>query len=179
MMKYCPKCAHSLETKSLDGHERLVCPACGFVFYRNPAPATAALIFLGDRVVMVKRKYDPRKGLWTLPSGFIEHLESPEACLLREVKEETNLDVDIAGLFGVYSGNDDPRTPVVLIVYHTKFKGGDLKAGDDAVEIATFGLEDLPPVAFRAHNQILEDYRKSLPEEPLPGSVLQEDDDNW
>ena len=176
-MKFCPKCAHALETRNLDGHERLVCPSCGFVFYRNPAPATAALIIRDGKVVMVKRKYDPRKGLWTLPSGFIEHLESPEACLLREVKEETNLDVDIAGLFGVYSGNDDPRTPVVLIVYLTRTKGGELVAGDDAVEIATFGLEDLPPIAFRAHTQILEDYRKSLLQDPPLGSVLQDEQD--
>ena len=176
-MKFCPKCAHALETRNLDGHERLVCPSCGFVFYRNPAPATAALIIRDGKVVMVKRKYDPRKGLWTLPSGFIEHLESHEACLLREVKEETNLDVDIAGLFGVYSGNDDPRTPVVLIVYLTRTKGGELVAGDDAVEIATFGLEDLPPIAFRAHTQILEDYRKSLLQDPPLGSVLQDEQD--
>lgn len=162
-MNFCPKCAHTLETRNVDGHERLVCPSCGFVFYRNPAPATAALVVLDGKMVMVKRKYDPRKGLWTLPSGFIEHRESPEACLLREVKEETNLDVEITGLFGVYSGNDDPRTPVVLIVYQTMSKGGDLKAGDDAMEIATFSLDDLPPIAFQAHTQILEDYRKSLP----------------
>ena len=178
-MKYCPKCAHALETRNLDGHERLVCPACGFVFYRNPAPATAALIEFEGKMVMVRRKYDPRKGLWTLPSGFIEHLESPEACLLREVKEETDLDVEIAGLFGVYSGNDDPRTPVVLIVYHTMVKGGDLKAGDDAIEIAVFGLDDLPPIAFRAHRQILDDYKRSLSKDPPPGTVLQDEEDAW
>jgi len=162
-MNYCPKCAHPLETRNVDGHERRACPSCGFVFYRNPAPATAALIVLDGKMVMVKRKYDPRKGLWTLPSGFIEHLESPEACLLREVKEETNLEVEIADLFGVYSGNDDPRTPVVLIVYHTKVKGGNLQAGDDALEIDTFSLDALPSIAFKAHRQILEDYQKTLP----------------
>jgi 8-oxo-dGTP diphosphatase len=178
-VKYCPKCAHALETRNMDGHERRVCPACGFVFYRNPAPATAALIVIEGKMVMVRRKYDPRKGLWTLPSGFIEHLESPEACLLREVKEETDLDVEIAGLFGVYSGNDDPRTPVVLIVYHTMVKDGELKAGDDAIEIAIFSLDDLPPIAFRAHRQILDDYKRSLPKDPPPGTILQDEEDAW
>ncbi len=178
-MKFCPKCAQALETKNIDDHERRVCPSCGFVFYRNPAPATAALIVLDGKIVMVRRKFDPRKGYWTLPSGFIELLESPEACLLREVKEETNLDVEISGLFGVYSGNDDPRTPVVLIVYHARVKGGALKAGDDAIEIAAFGLDELPPIAFRAHAQILEDYKKSLSTDPPPASVLQDEDDSW
>lgn len=176
-MKFCPKCANALAKRNLDGHDRLVCPSCGFVFYRNPAPATAALIELDGKVVLVKRKYDPRKGFWTLPSGFIEFLESPEACLLREVKEETDLDVEITGLFGVYSGNDDPRTPVVLVVYNTLVKGRELKAGDDAIEIDTFSLSDLPPIAFRAHSQILEDYRKSLEIDPPPGTVLQDEDD--
>jgi 8-oxo-dGTP diphosphatase len=174
-MKYCPKCAHPLDKKTLDGHDRLVCPSCGFIFYRNPAPATAALIELDGKVVMVKRKYNPRKGFWTLPSGFIEFLESPEACLLREVKEETDLDVGITGLFGVYSGNDDPRTPVVLVVYNTRVTGGKLKAGDDAIEINTFSLDDLPPIAFRAHSQILGDYKRSLSQTPRPGNLLQDE----
>lgn len=176
-MKYCPKCAHALETKTMDNHDRLVCPSCGFVFYRNPAPATAALIDLDGKVVMVKRKFDPRQGFWTLPSGFIEFHESPEDCLLREVKEETDLDVKITDLFGVYSGNDDPRTPVVLVVYNTEVTGGKLKAGDDAVEIDTFNLNDLPPIAFRAHTQILEDYKQSLEVDPHPGAVLQDEQD--
>jgi 8-oxo-dGTP diphosphatase len=174
-MKFCPKCAHPLETKTFDGHDRLVCPSCGFIFYRNPAPATAALIELDGKVVMVKRKYAPRKGFWTLPSGFIEFQESPEDCLLREVKEETDLDVKITGLFGVYSGNDDPRTPVVLVVYNTRVTGSEPKAGDDAIEINTFRLDGLPPIAFRAHSQILEDYERSLSRTPRPGDLLQDE----
>lgn len=161
-MTFCPKCSHSLEEREINSHIRLLCPNCGFIFYRNPAPAVAAIIQDGPHILLVKRKFDPQAGKWTFPSGFIEWEEEPQECLLREVKEETNLDVEIESLFGVYSGNDDPRTRVVLIAYKVKKIGGIMKAGDDASAIAYYPLISLPEIAFKAHRQIIEDLRKKL-----------------
>jgi 8-oxo-dGTP diphosphatase len=125
-----------------------------------------------DRVLLVQRKFEPRKGGWTLPAGFVEGEEPVWDCAVRETKEETNLDVQLTGLFNAYSALDDPRTPVVLLVYLGKRIGGELKAGDDAGDARFFSLNDLPqPIAFKAHVQALGDLRSFLAtgQPPSPG----------
>jgi 8-oxo-dGTP diphosphatase len=108
---------------------------------------------------LVKRKYEPYRGDWSFPAGFMEYGESPEQCAVRETKEELSVDVELNGLFGVYSGKDDPRTHAILIMYWAKIKGGELKPGDDAEEIRFFAKEEVPPnIAFLAHRQILKEY---------------------
>jgi 8-oxo-dGTP diphosphatase len=158
--KYCPLCGSPLQTKTPDGEdrERLVCSTCGFVYYRNPVPAAGIIVVEDGNVLLVKRKFEPRAGLWTLPAGFVESDEDAAACAVREAKEETNLDVQITRLFDVYSAFDDPRTAVVLILYLARRTGGELRPGDDAIETCYFGLDDLPPdIAFRAHRKALAD----------------------
>jgi NADH pyrophosphatase NudC (nudix superfamily) len=102
--RYCPRCSAELICKKVDHHTRKVCPVCNFVIYRNPAPASSVIITQDDKILLVKRKYNPFKGDWSLPAGFIEYDESPEQCAIRETKEETNLDVKLNKLFDVYSG---------------------------------------------------------------------------
>ncbi len=108
---------------------------------------------------MVRRKYNPYIGDWCLPAGFIEYGESPESCAVREVKEETNLDIKLTGLFRVYSGTDDPRTRAILIVYLGEILQGEPVPGDDASEVKFFPRESIPQnIAFQSHRQALKDY---------------------
>lgn len=161
--KYCPRCSAELVEKKIDHRKRRVCPVCEFVFYKNPAPASAVIITENNKILLVKRKYDPFKGDWSLPAGFIEYEESPEKCALRETKEEVNLDIKIKKLFNVYSGSDDPRTNAVLIVYLVEVLGGRLKPGDDALEAQFFTRDQIPPnVAFQAHRKVIQDYFDSI-----------------
>ena len=157
--KYCPVCSAQLVNKIKDGRKRKCCLVCGFILYRNPAPASGVIIEEDKKVLLVKRKYSPFKGDWSLPAGFMEYGESPEACAIREIYEETNLKVKLSSLFGVYSGHDDPRTYAVLIVYLAKNTKGEPKPGDDAQEIAFFKEDEIPSnIAFAAHRQVLKDY---------------------
>ncbi len=65
-------------------------------------------------IVLIKRKYEPFKGYWALPGGMLEIGETVEQAAIREVREETGLDVSITRLVGVYSEpNRDPRNHVV------------------------------------------------------------------
>jgi 8-oxo-dGTP diphosphatase len=161
--RFCPRCAGNLETKIHDGRERLVCASCGFVFYRNPAPAAGVIVVEQNSVLLVQRKFDPRKGGWTLPAGFVEHDEEIEVCAVRETKEETNLDVELTGLFNAYTATDDPRTPVVLLLYTARRTGGEVDAGDDASDAGFFPLDDLPrPIAFKAHERALAELKSRL-----------------
>lgn len=157
--KYCPRCSSVLVRKRVDHNSRKVCPVCKFVLYRNPSPASGVIIEKEGKVLLVKRKFDPYKGDWSLPAGFIEYGESPEKCALREVKEETNLKVKLTDLFRVYSGSDDPRTRAILIVYLGEILSGEPVPGDDASELEFFSKRNIPSnIAFQSHRQALKDY---------------------
>ncbi len=158
--EFCPLCGNGLEKRRPENEDRIrkVCHACGYIHYENPTPAAGVVVIENDRVLLVKRKFEPRAGLWTLPAGFVESGEDVDACAVREAKEETNLDVEVIRLFNVYSAFDDPRASVVLILYLCRSTGGELRCGDDASDARYFELERLPDgIAFRAHRAALRD----------------------
>ena len=160
--RHCPVCGALLETRVVDGRERLVCSECAFVFYQNPAPAAGIVVIEDDKLLWVQRRFDPRKNLWTLPAGFVEYDEHIAECAVRETKEETGLDVEITRLFGVYMAMDDPRVRVVLVRYLARRVGGALDPGDDAIDARFFPVDEPPPIAFRAHEEALADIRRML-----------------
>lgn len=163
--KFCPKCGENLTEKFIEteGTERLVCSECNFVYYINPTPAVAVILIEDQKILLVKRKYDPRKNEWTLPAGFMEYNETAEGTAVREAKEETNLNIAIEDFYGVFPGFDDPRVHVVLIVFRGKVLNGHLKPGDDASEVRFFSFSDLPTnIAFSAHRQIVNELKVNL-----------------
>jgi ADP-ribose pyrophosphatase YjhB (NUDIX family) len=154
--KFCPRCATALESSPEHGVMRPTCPACGFIWYRNPVPAAGVILLEGGRVLLVKRRYDPRAGAWCLPAGFMEAGETPQTTATRELLEETGLEARLTGLFNVYAGFDDPRVRAVLILYRGERTGGTLTPGDDAIEAEWFALDALPhDIAFASHRQAL------------------------
>jgi len=157
--KFCPKCGSDLAYKFIkqEQTERLVCENCDFIFYINPVPAVAVILMNDRQVLLVKRKYEPRQGMWNLPAGFMEFGETTQQTAIREAKEETNLQIEVKELFGVFPGFDDPRVHVVLIVYRGEIVSGHIQPGDDASEVKFFPLDELPgDIAFSAHRTILE-----------------------
>ncbi len=167
--KFCPWCGSNLQPKKLDGRERSACVSCDFIWYRNPLPAAGAIIFKDNSLLLVKRKYAPQIGDWCLPAGFMEYDESPVQCCVREVKEETGLEIEIDRLFWNYQAGDDPRAMVVLILYLAKIRGGVLTPGDDAIEAEYFKLDNLPEnIAFDAHIRAIGDFKSYLKTNNLP-----------
>lgn len=157
--KYCPRCGAEMLEKTVDHKKRKACPVCKYVYYHNPVPAAGVVIEEDGKILLVKRKFEPYKGDWCLPAGFMEYDESPEHCAVRESKEELGVDVELSGLYGVYSGKDDPRTHAVLVMYWAKITGGELRPGDDAEEIKLFAENEVPSnIAFLAHRQIIKEF---------------------
>jgi 8-oxo-dGTP diphosphatase len=161
-VKYCPKCATEL-VRQLDGdRERPACPSCGFVFYFNPIVGAGVLVESEGCVVLVRRKVEPKAGYWSLPAGHVEADELAEEAAARETYEETGLKIEIDDLLGVYSFGREPQTGV-LILYSAHIIGGELQAGDDALEVRIFAPDELPDdeIAFRTHRQALDDWRRA------------------
>jgi 8-oxo-dGTP diphosphatase len=152
---YCPLCAAPLAREHEGEYLRLKCRLCGFVQYRNPAPAVGVIIIEEGAVLLVKRRFDPYRGLWVIPSGFIEYDENARETAAREVQEETGLVIGLDGLHSVESCFDDPRGNTLLVLYRGHRTGGSLKAGDDAEDVRFFPLGTLPPIAFEAHRKVL------------------------
>ncbi|MGH7597007.1 MAG: NUDIX domain-containing protein [bacterium] len=153
---FCPRCGGRLHERHAEGRDRLVCEKCGFIFYQNPVPAAAVILQQNRRILLVKRKFEPRVGAWSLPAGFIEWGESPEQTAIREVQEETGLNIAAPSLYGVYRGRDYPDYEILLVVYRGEILSGELRPGDDASEAQWFDLARLPEnIAFQLHRNIL------------------------
>ena len=124
-----------------------------------PHPTVGALIFNpeGKMLLVQSHKFH---GKWVVPGGHIEVGERMADAVIREAKEETGLDIELTGLFGVYSDpKRDPRGHTCSIVWIAKAIGGELRAETDAADvIVTKDYLDLQ-YAFD-HRQMIEDYEK-------------------
>jgi 8-oxo-dGTP diphosphatase len=141
---------------------KLVCPHCGktVTTYRNPFPTVDIIIRLGERIVLIERKNEP-KG-WALPGGFVDYGESLEAAAIRETVEETGLELTDLRQFGAYSDPDrDPRQHNISFVFTAEGRG-ELRGGDDAARAVLFSLDELPSPLCFDHEKILADYRNCL-----------------
>jgi ADP-ribose pyrophosphatase YjhB (NUDIX family) len=154
--KFCPHCRADLGIRLEGGTLRPVCPDCGYVQYLNPAPGAGVVVVRGRKVCLVKRRFPPKQGQWSFPTGFMEWDEDVQLTARREALEETGLEVRLTGLFAVESGILPPDIPVLVIFYRAEEVGGELRAGDDAEEVGFFGRGEVPgPLAFAAHRRVL------------------------
>src|SRR5215207_2775062 len=137
--------------------------------HRNPVPAVDFLIPKDDnsKILLVRRKNDPFKGMLSIPGGFINEGEIAEDAMRREAKEETSLVVEPIAILGVYSDpKRDPRMHTISVTFITRIVQGNEDARDDAAALQWIKLEDeldslieSKRIAFD-HSKILNDYKK-------------------
>ena len=92
--RYCPCCGTALTRQGLHGRERLVCPACQFIFWHNPVVGVAVIVMQGDHIVLARRARGVYKGAWCIPCGYVEYDEDVRQAAQREFQEETGLLVE-------------------------------------------------------------------------------------
>ena len=158
--RFCPRCGGTLEARLLKASEpeRLVCTACGFVFYLDPKIAVGTIIRVASgRIVLVKRAIEPGYGKWVFPGGYVDRGEEITLAALREAKEEAGLDVRLDHLINIYSYAG--RAPVI-VVYAATMISGELAVDDEGLEAREFDLDEIPwdDLAFRSTREALRDY---------------------
>ena len=131
--------------------------------YKYPHPAVTADCIVFNRetdtisVLLIKRNNEPYKDCWAFPGGFVNIDESAENAAIRELKEETGLEISTVEQLKAYSNPDrDPRERVITIAFIAESKIKAVKGGDDAKEARWFDISTLPALAFD-HEQILKD----------------------
>ena len=114
-------------------------------------------------ILLITRGKQPNIGCYAFPGGHLEYNEDPEEAVLRELKEETNLDGKNLGLFAVRGKADrDPRGHTVGIIYHVEVPSdAKPKEGDDAASAKFYPIHEVlgkkDQFAFD-HHSILEDF---------------------
>jgi ADP-ribose pyrophosphatase YjhB (NUDIX family) len=133
-------------------------------------PSVAAIIRNGDGGVLLQRRSD--NGLWGLPGGSLEIGESVTTAVVREVKEETGLVVEVERLIGVYSDpsfqvvryNDGNVVHYINTLMSCRIVGGTLQTCDESLELQFFDPAHLPDDVLRTHRIRIQDATTNRPE---------------
>jgi ADP-ribose pyrophosphatase YjhB (NUDIX family) len=153
-LHFCPRCGN---TPTIDAPRSITCDHCGYGAFYNPKPVAVVIPVTdtGD-IIFMRRGFEPQRGHWSLPSGFVDLGETVETAATREVMEELDLRVEITGLVGVYSRAQD-RT--VVVVYAATAQGTP-SLSEEALEVRAFAPIDIPwhDLAFWSEERALQDY---------------------
>lgn len=155
--RFCPQCGTPLRRRAAFGRRRKVCPQCGYVYFNDPKVAVGILARRRGRLLLVRRNIEPHLGEWSFPSGYVDAGEVLEQAALREVKEETGLDVRVERLLGAYSS---PGERLIFIAYAARVTGGRIQVGAECQDVRFFPQDALPPLAFPHDPAILRAWRQ-------------------
>jgi len=149
--KFCPKCGSDKFVENNFKSKR--CETCGFIYYFNPSSATVAVIVnKRNEILVATRANEPAKGTFDLPGGFVDMGETAEDAVIREVKEETGLDLqEVRYLFSipnqyVYSDFEVETTDMFFLCNvenHIQ-----IEAHDDVSELRFIPVTDLDASLF-------------------------------
>lgn len=142
-MNFCSQCGQpvSLHVPEGDNRPRFVCTACHKIHYENPRIVTGCLAVKDEGILLCKRSIQPRKGLWTLPAGFLENGETTTGGALREMLEEANARAEIENIYTIFNL---PHISQVYMFFLAHLTDGDFAAGDESEEVKLFEECDIP-----------------------------------
>jgi ADP-ribose pyrophosphatase YjhB (NUDIX family) len=148
-----------------DNRERMICADCGHVAYENPKVVVGSVIVADDAVLMCRRAIEPRRGLWTLPAGYLELGETLEEGAAREALEEAQAEIVLDGILGVFSIS---RIAQVQVIFRARFAQPitpRFAAGAESMEVALFPWQRIPhdQIAFPSVTWALDAWRQAGP----------------
>jgi 8-oxo-dGTP diphosphatase len=163
--RFCPRCGGALEHRHphglADEPAQLTCVRCGFIFWQNSKPCAGVLVIDQGKLLLVRRAFEPFKDWWDVPGGFLAEGEHPEAGAVRELKEETGLDIRLTGLVGIFMDVYETSGDATLNVFYTgEVAGGVAAAGSDATDMRWFAVDEIPAhVAFACSREAINAWR--------------------
>ncbi|MDB5629632.1 MAG: hydrolase [Tardiphaga sp.] len=115
----------------------------------RPQLAASAIVFRDGRILLVRRAHDPGRGRWSVPGGRVEHGETLEQAVHREVAEETGLAIEIVGLAGIREVLPLHQTSghYVVLSYAALWRGGEVVLNDEHDAAQWIAPDDLGTVA--------------------------------
>jgi 8-oxo-dGTP diphosphatase len=135
---FCPRCGAAATVRF---PRSLHCRSCGYAAFYNPKPVGCAIAREPDgRVWLARRGFEPGKGLWSMPGGFVDLGETVEAAIVRELEEELGVGARLGALVGVYSRAEER---VVVIVFEAQLAGTPRRT-DEALEVSAFAPGQIP-----------------------------------
>jgi ADP-ribose pyrophosphatase YjhB (NUDIX family) len=157
LIKHCRNCGTAVAYRLPDDgdtRERAVCPSCATIHYENPLNVVGTLPYYGERVLLCKRNIEPRRGLWTLPAGFMELGETTAQGAARETVEEAGARFEMEGLLSVLSV---PRVSQVHLFYLARLTSDRFEPGIETIEARLFAESEVPweEIAFRTVRETL------------------------
>ena len=161
-MHFCYQCGFLLSNRVIENYPREVCPNCGYIHYLQVKPTAGVLVEKDNRLLVVQRSYEPWKGCWNLPAGYMEVDESPCQTAEREALEETGYKIKCGDLIDVYFYDDDPRGNGLLILYEGIITGGKMKGNAEVERIDFFSCSELQhvPLAGGSHDLAIQTWIK-------------------
>ncbi len=158
-IKHCRACGGEVryETPADDNRDRATCTVCTTIHYENPLNVVGTLPVWQDKVLLCRRNIEPRKGLWTLPAGFMELGETTVEGALRETIEEAGARVEMQGLYTLI---DVVRAGQVHLFYRARLLVTEFVPGPETIEARLFGEAEIPwdELAFRTTRLTLDRY---------------------
>ena len=156
---YCSQCGKKNQFGKIDGSIRYHCYNCKTIHYQNPKPTATLILPRKNQILLVRRAFEPAKGLWSLPGGFLELGETLEEGAKRELREETNLIGNMSSLLGTCSHFNSIFGDILLIGMIMNIANWDeLQTGDDAYDATFFDIDKCPVLAFECHQKIFNMY---------------------
>ena len=159
---FCTQCgSDDIQYRSPEGdsYRRYICGACGFIHYQNPNIVAGCVVEHEGKVLLCKRSIEPRKGLWTLPAGFMENHETILEAARRETWEEARARVNTPQLYSIFNL---PHINQVYVMYYGKLSGDSFAPGPESEEVLLLDIEDIPwdKLAFATIRETLKLYVK-------------------
>ncbi len=176
-IKFCSACGSDridLRVPDGDNLPRFVCGTCGVIHYQNPKVVVGCLPEWEDQVLLCRRAIEPRRGLWTLPAGFLENGETVAAGAVRETLEEASARVEVGELYTMISL---PQISQIYMMFRARLVDLDFGPGPESLEVRLFREDDIPweEMAFRTIGRTLRNYflDRKLGAFPMRLSVLE------
>ncbi|MHB1629571.1 MAG: NUDIX hydrolase [Bacilli bacterium] len=151
--QFCPICGGKLERDQHTGYPR--CGTGHYTFLPWQNVGVAAVVFKDNAVLLEQRAFGSAYGFWALPGGMLEFNEQTDEACVREILEETGIQVEIRELLGVIGGRK-----VCIIFYEAKPVGGNLAKSEESLNVKWFSFDNIPwdQMAFLRHTQVLREW---------------------